>query len=81
MYLREIDADSIGLAISWLCRYVAALGACVITGYAVLSAGLGGELAVVVGVACYLGAAIALRVVSLPRPGLLSANAVTSDEE
>ena len=81
VYLREIDAESIGRAISWLCRYVAALGACVITGYAVLSAGLGEELAVVVGVACYLGAVIALRVVSLPQPGLLSANAVTSDEE
>jgi len=81
VYLREIDVESIGRAISWLCRYVAALGTCAIAGYAVFSAGLGGELAVVVGVACYLGAAIALRLVALPQPGLLSAKAVTSDEE
>jgi O-antigen/teichoic acid export membrane protein len=83
VYLREIDTDAVKQASSWFCRYVAALGIGVIAGYAASNAGLGVELVVGIGTVCYLGAALALRVVFLPLLGsrLLSRQTVFPGRE
>ncbi len=83
VYLWEAGAVAVRQASSWLFRYVVALGIGVAAGYFILKAGLGVELMVVVGGACYLGAGLALRLVLLPplRTRLASRKTVPVAEE
>ena len=83
VYLRGRGVDAVRQASSWFSRYVVALGIGVIAGYAALGTGLGVELTIVVGGMCYLGAALALRLLFLPsfKSRLLSGRPVPSGEE
>ena len=68
VYLRGVGTSAVRQPLFWLFRYAAALGIGAAAGYAVLGAGLGNLVALVVGGICYLGAVLTLRLVNLPLP-------------
>ncbi len=83
VYLRGLGTGAVRQALPWLYRYVTALGIGSVAGYAALGTGVGSNVALAVGGACYLGAALALRLVILPLPNgrMLGAKPVPSGEK